>query len=256
MDSDLVDESVLPSIEVLERAPTESVPHRKDRGRMAGKKRASSAERTASEPASPSASESSASSRGGQVVIPKDLVNNLPMYGYEGDIHIVNADDQIYDAVLELRKETVLGFDTETRPTFRAGVNHPVALLQLAGSKSVYLFQLLQLKDVSPVFGLLASPRIEKVGVAIRDDIRKLQDTLPFEPNGFMEISDLSTRAGILNTGLRALCAHYMGIRISKGAQVSNWALKTLSDAQIRYAATDAWVSRELYLKLRSLGLK
>jgi ribonuclease D len=154
-----------------------------------------------------------------------------------------------------LRDETLLGFDTESRPSFRRGDNHPVALLQLAGVERVFLFQLQLLDNLDPLFSLLADPAIRKAGVAIRDDIRKLRDLAEFSQANFVEISDLSRRLEVNNTGLRSLCAMFLGFRVSKGAQVTNWARRDLAENQIAYAATDAWVSRLLYLKLAAFGL-
>lgn len=158
-------------------------------------------------------------------------------------------------AVAELRREKILGFDTETRPSFRRGKSYPPALLQLGGAEKVYLFQLLKLEDPTPALDILADPNIIKVGVAIRDDVRKLRERQDFRPGGFIELADITHKRDIVNTGLRSLAAIFLGVRISKGAQVSNWSRDHLSDAQTVYAATDAWISREIYMRLRELGL-
>jgi len=187
--------------------------------------------------------------------IAKQQINTLPLARYEGPVTVVARPAEVAAAVDYLRDETLLGFDTESRPSFRRGDNHPVALLQLAGVERVYLFQLQLLGNLEPVYSLLADPRVRKAGVAIRDDIRKLQELERLAPANFVEISDMSRRLEVENTGLRSLCAIFLGFRVSKGAQVTNWARPDLSDQQITYAATDAWVSRMLYLKLASVGL-
>jgi len=187
--------------------------------------------------------------------IAKEQINSLPLARYEGPIEVVSHPRDALDAVEYLRHETVLGFDTESRPSFRRGDDHPVALLQLAGSERVFLFQLHQLEDLHPLYGLLADPSVRKVGVAIRDDIKKLQDLCPFTPANFVEISDLGRRLEVTHTGLRSLSAIFLGFRVSKGAQVTNWARPDLTGPQITYAATDAWVSRLLYLKIASHGM-
>jgi len=189
------------------------------------------------------------------VTIAKEQVNTLPLARYEGPVTVVADAREVPAAVEYLRDETLLGFDTESRPSFRRGDNHPVALLQLAGAERVYLFQLHALDELAPPYALLSDPQVRKAGVAIRDDIRKLQELSPFPPANFVEISDISRGLEINNTGLRSLSAIFLGFRVSKGAQVTNWARRDLSDAQISYAATDAWVSRLLYLKLAGLGL-
>ncbi|MBN2068074.1 MAG: 3'-5' exonuclease domain-containing protein 2 [Opitutales bacterium] len=191
-----------------------------------------------------------------KATISKEEVNILPLSRWGGSVHLINNQDDVPAAVEKLRKCGVLGFDTETRPTFRKGQNHPAALLQLATEDEVYLFQLLQLKALEGgLVELLADPSIVKAGVAVRDDIKKLQDIQPFEPGGFVELADITQRAGIINTGLRSLAAILLGIRISKSAQISNWAKPELSLAQIHYAATDAWVSRRLYAFLDGQNL-
>jgi ribonuclease D len=187
--------------------------------------------------------------------IAKEQINTLPLARYEGPVSVIARQKDLLEAVDYLRDETLLGFDTESRPSFRRGDNHPVALLQLAGVERVFLFQLQFLDNLDPLFHLLADPAIRKAGVAIRDDIRKLQDLADFQQNNFVEISDISRRLEVSNTGLRSLCAIFLGFRVSKGAQVTNWARRDLAENQIAYAATDAWVSRLLYLKLASFGL-
>lgn len=188
--------------------------------------------------------------------ISKDELNRLPLSRYEGEVGLIADVATARQALDTLGREAILGFDTESRPTFKKGQKYPVALLQLAGAETVYLFQLASLTDVYPeITALLENPAIIKAGVAIRDDIKKLQELHDFQPGGFVEIADISQQAGIVNTGLRALVGLFLGFRISKGAQVSNWSRRNLTEAQITYAATDAWVSRELYLKMQASGL-
>ncbi len=190
-----------------------------------------------------------------QTSIAKEGINSLPLFRYEGPVELVGSHGAMLAAVAELRGECLLGFDTETRPSFKRGQSYPTALLQLAGEHKVFLFQLLQLPTLAPLCSLLADPAILKVGVAIRDDIKKLRESEDFEPAGFVELADITQKAEVVNTGLRSLAAIFMGVRISKGAQVSNWSRADLSEAQVAYAATDAWVSREIYVRLRELGL-
>jgi len=190
-----------------------------------------------------------------QISITKDEVNDLPLRRYSGRVHLISRDADVADAAAEISGEDYLGFDTETRPAFNKGEIYPTALLQLAGAKSVYLFQLQYIDDLDPVFDILENEAVIKAGVAIRDDLRKLQEIRPFEPRSCLEISSFTQRAGIVNTGLRSLAAYYLGFRVSKNAQLSNWSRRRLSSNQITYAATDAWVSRLLYKKLCKLDL-
>jgi ribonuclease D len=163
---------------------------------------------------------------------------------------LIQTDSQAAIAVGELRRERVLGFDIETRPTFRKGENYPPALLQLAGSSAVYVFQLLQLRNLKWFNDLFSDPMIIKAGVSLDHDIRKLKERQDFQPAGFVELSRLSDEAGIRNNGLRGLSAFLLGHRVSKGAQRSNWSRPDLTREQVVYAATDAFISREIYLRL------
>lgn len=185
--------------------------------------------------------------------ISKEVINALPLMGYEGPVDLVSCDETLAHAVRKIQRERVLGFDTESRPAFRKGQSFPVSLIQLAGESTVWLFQIGKIENPGPLWDLLAQPDLLKVGVAIADDIKKLRELHPFEPAGFVEIASLSQKIGILNTGLRSLTGLLLKFRISKRAQVSNWARSELSEAQIQYAATDAWVSRLLYFRMLNL---
>lgn len=184
------------------------------------------------------------------LTISSERINGLPLRRYEGPISIVADARDVVAASLYLRDEAVIGFDTETRPSFRAGEQHPASLLQLAGEEHVFLFQLTRISDLAPLAAILEDPRIRKVGVAIQHDVVGLRRTHPFTPRGFAEIGELARGLGVHNTGLRTLCAMFLGFRVAKGAKTSNWANATLTDSQIVYAATDAWASRALYVEM------
>lgn len=186
--------------------------------------------------------------------IDKEALNQLPRLTYMGKVEIVSTPEAAERACAALMQERVLGFDTETRPAFTKGESFLPALTQLAGEQCVYLFQHKLMGTIAPLLPIFSNSEVMKVGVALHDDIKGLQQIESFEARGFVELSQFTTPLGIINTGLRPLCGIFLGGRISKGAQVSNWARTELQQAQITYAATDAWVSRELFLKLESLG--
>lgn len=187
--------------------------------------------------------------------IEKEFISALPLLQYEGKIVLVESEAAAKKAVKELSREKILGFDTETRPNFRKGAGYMVSLVQLCGGKCAYLFRLDYCGGVPVLFPLFENPNILKVGVAVKDDVHHLKIRAPFDDAGFVDASRYTRAARIENTGLRALTAHFLGGRISKAAQVSNWAARELSPQQIVYAATDAWTSRELFLKLQRLGI-
>jgi len=183
----------------------------------------------------------------------KAEISARPMLAYRGPIRLIQSQEELTHAVKQLEKETVLGFDTETRPTFRPHQSYPPAVLQLAGKKIVYLYQLKQRRFPKALRQILANPQVVKAGVALDRDIIELQQLASFEPAGFVDLGDLAKEIGIQNHGLRGLAAVLLGFRISKRCQTSNWSHHTLTQAQIRYAATDAWVGRELYFRLQKL---
>ncbi len=184
----------------------------------------------------------------------KEEINTLPLVRYDGPIHLITHPDRVAGAVDRLRREPLLGFDTETRPAFRKGESYPPALVQLADAEAVYIFQLARLGGAPDLGRLLADPAITKCGMAPADDVRELQQRVPFEPAGFVDLAAIARREGFKRCGLRTLTATLLSFRISKGAQRSNWGRRDLSDSQITYAATDAWASRQVYLAMARQG--
>ena len=148
-----------------------------------------------------------------------------------------------------IQEEALLGFDTETRPAFQKGEHYSPSIIQLAGEKSVFIFQLHQVGFCKPIKQLLSNRNILKCGVAIKHDLSELNLLSKFIPRGFVDLGELARKVFIPHHGLRGLAAYFLRFRISKQAQTSNWNIKTLSKKQIIYAATDAWVGRELYHK-------
>lgn len=178
----------------------------------------------------------------------------LPQKHYEGPIVTIQTVDAFQEHAQALKACAFLGFDTESKPSFRKGEKHPVSLVQLATQQTVYLIQLQNPKVAALLGPLLSDPKQKKVGVAIHDDIRALQEQIDFEPQGFIEISQYTRKLGIVNTGLRNLAALILGVRISKSAQMSDWSKKDLKPNQRLYAATDAWIALQIYCKLKELG--
>jgi ribonuclease D len=183
----------------------------------------------------------------------KEQIKALPVRKYPGPIHLIRQSEEIEPAVKELEKETVLGFDTETRPTFRVGESYLPAVLQLVGGHAAYIFQLQRCRLSKALRRLLANPKIIKAGVAWDRDVQDLKKLAPFKPAGFVDVGELAKQAGCQNHGLGGLAALLLNFRVAKSCQTSNWARDTLTQAQIKYAATDAWVGRELYHKLQQL---
>lgn len=179
--------------------------------------------------------------------ISKDELNALPLLYWEGRVEVLNTIESMEAAVDSLKEKALLGFDLETRPSFKKGEYYPPALIQIGDIDCIYLFRICKTKTFAPLLPILESEAILKSGVAIKDDVKELKVMEEFNPSGFVEITDITRQLGYENRGLRALAGLLLQGRISKAAQVTNWEREELTEKQIRYAATDAWISRELY---------
>lgn len=155
-----------------------------------------------------------------------------------------------------LREATELGFDTETRPSFKKGEVHKVALLQLSTETDAFVFRLFAFNEYGPIKEIFENPAILKVGAAIRDDLRVLQARFKFEPKNFVELQDLAKKKNLENFGLKGMTEEVLGAKLSKGAKLTNWENPHLTEAQLMYAATDAWVGLMIYRKLKTLNPK
>lgn len=189
-----------------------------------------------------------------QEYVTPEEVNALPLTYYNGKIVLVNKADSVQAAVDEIGKFPVLGFDTETKPTFIKGQFYHISLIQLAIPGKVFLFRINHTGFTQPLIDLFSNEKILKVGVGLRDDIIGLQKIHNFEPAGFEELHKYVVDLGVRNTGLRKLAAILMKVRISKGQQTSNWENVILSKNQQSYAATDAWICLEMYNLLEEKG--
>lgn len=181
-------------------------------------------------------------------------INELPLVQYDGPIVLVRDAETWEQAEAAMRADGVLGFDTETRPSFRKGKRNSPAVLQLASAGAVYLLQLNAFPFCAACARLLADPAIIKAGVAIGEDMAGLARMRPFTPAGIVDLGSMAKRNQLPNQGLRTLAASLFGWRISKGPQCSNWSVRELSPRQITYAATDAWIGRLIYLRFAELG--
>ncbi len=186
----------------------------------------------------------------------KEEINELPILSYEGEIVLVRNQKELQTVLPLIKRAKILGFDTETRPIFKKGITHLPSLLQLASDELVCLFQLNLLPFDVQLANVLEDLNIIKVGVAIRDDLNALTKLHLFKPQNFIDLAKLATQKGVKAQGLRTLTANLLGYRISKRAQCSNWASNNLSHAQIKYAATDAWLGFILYNKLMEMADK
>lgn len=179
--------------------------------------------------------------------ISKEELTDLPLRWFEGEIYVIDKPEQVNDVADFLSTQSLIGFDTETRPSFKKGVVNKVALLQLSTPNEAFLIRVNKLGLPQAIRNILSDPGIIKPGVAIRDDIKGLQEISPFNPHGFIELQDTAKEIGIQNFSLKKLAAIVLGFRISKSQQLSNWEAPDLTEAQQIYAATDAWTALHIY---------
>jgi ribonuclease D len=169
---------------------------------------------------------------------------------FKGEIVVVDNLKTFYKVFPRLLTSDLLGFDTETRPTFKKGKKNKVSLIQLSTEDLACLIRINKIGLPDELVRLLSNPYLKKAGVAVHDDIRFLTGIRKFVPDGFIDLQNFVRDFGIQSSGLKKLAAIVLGFRISKRQQVTDWEAKQLSEAQQIYAATDAWVCYQIYKKL------
>lgn len=182
--------------------------------------------------------------------ISKDDLRLLPTGQFSGTIHLIDNVGQVKEACERLKSEPLLGFDTETKPSFKKGSNNRVSLLQLSTDIDAYLFRLNKTGLPDVLTDILEDPEIIKVGIAIRDDIRLLKQLHYFTAHGFVELQDYVKKFGIENSGLSKLAGIILNFRVSKSQQLTNWENEELTEPQQLYGATDAWAAYEIFKAL------
>jgi ribonuclease D len=182
--------------------------------------------------------------------ITHEEIQTLPLHAFSGQVSVITTPDTLIKALTETATAGPIGFDTETRPAFVKGQRYNVALIQLASQDKVWLIRLQHTGFIPELVSFFQDPTIQKVGVGLRDDLIALQRLHAFIPKGFVELTQLTKQAGIEVESVKKLTGLLLGYRISKSAQTSNWEAATLTEKQIEYAATDAWVCLQMYKKV------
>lgn len=185
--------------------------------------------------------------------IDNDTVATLSAARFDGRIVIVDSEEMVEEACEDLERCDIIGFDTETRPSFRAGVSYKVSLLQLSTPTTCYLFRLCRIRLSNRILKLLGSKRTLKVGADVGGDIRSLHALREFKAEGFIDLQNEASRWGIEERSLRKLSAIVLGQRVSKAQRLSNWEAGKLTEQQCDYAATDAWICLKILDGLQSV---
>ena len=185
-----------------------------------------------------------------QGTISNDETSQLPAAQFGGKIVVVDSETAVADACATLAAQHIIGFDTETRPSFKAGVTNRVSLLQLSTPDCCFLFRLNRIALSRPILKLLTDKHIIKIGADVAGDIRSLHALRHFTAGGFVDLQSIIADWGVEEKSLRKMSAIVLGHRVSKAQRLSNWEAVKLTEQQQMYAATDAWICIEIYKKL------
>lgn len=185
--------------------------------------------------------------------IDKRSISNLPKVLFPGRIVVVTTENDADKAVDFLLAQPILGVDTETRPAFKKGINHKVALLQVATHDICFLFRLNYTSITASILKLLEDTTVPKIGLSLHDDIMSMHRRADFRPGNFIDLQKHVGEIGIEDLSLQKLYANFFGQKISKAQRLSNWEADILTQQQKNYAATDAWACIMLYEELQKL---
>ena len=182
--------------------------------------------------------------------IEKSEIAGMPTVAFEGRIITIDTAEETDKAVKALSGEKLLGIDTETRPSFRKGVQHEVSLIQLSTTDTCFLIRLNRTGMPDSLIALLENKEIAKIGLSLHDDYQGLCRRRKFKAGGFIDLQQHVVKYGIEEKSLQKIFAIVFGQRISKSQQLTNWENDVLTDKQKLYAATDAWACLEIYNRL------
>jgi ribonuclease D len=181
------------------------------------------------------------------LTISKEEIAKLPIEKFDGKIMVIDHADKVHDALSYLSSQPALGFDTETKPAFKRGQVHKVALLQLATEEACFLFRLNLIGYPDGLEAIMSDPGIRKIGLSLRDDFAAIHKRSARKPENFIDLQVFVDKFGIDDNSLQKIYAILFGKKISKNQRLSNWEAPTLTPAQQSYAAIDAWACLSIY---------
>lgn len=178
----------------------------------------------------------------------------LPIEKFDGKIMVIDHPDKVQDALSYLSSQPALGFDTETKPAFKRGQDHKVALLQLATEETCFLFRLNQIGYPEGLEAIMSDPGIRKIGLSLRDDFSAILRRSARKPENFIDLQLFVDKYGIDDNSLQKIYAILFGRKISKHQRLTNWEAPELTPAQQSYAAIDAWACLRIYNHLTHIS--
>ena len=182
-----------------------------------------------------------------KISIEKTDIQRMPQVMFPGDIHVIDSIYHVKEAVRVLSNSPLVGFDTETRPSFRKGVVHKTALIQISTLDECFLFRSCKIGMPDVLAQYLASAEHKKVGLSLHDDFKIMRKLSNMEPAGFIDLQDVVGDYCITDISLQKIYAILFGGKIAKGQQLTNWEAPELSAAQQNYGAVDAWACLKIY---------
>ena len=185
--------------------------------------------------------------------VTKQEISTMPKVLFAGEISVIDSEEEVKSAVEDLKKHNRIGIDSETRPNFRRGVMHKVALLQVSTYDHCYLFRLNKIGMPDDLIRLLESDSIMKIGLSLKDDLRALRKRVGLKPNNWIDLQDIVKQFGIKDLSLQKIYANLFGKKISKNQRLTNWEADELTESQQKYACTDAWSCLEIYDLLKEM---
>ena len=187
------------------------------------------------------------------IKISKEDVAILEKEFFDGRIIVIQSSEEAKKAITYLSKFKTVGIDTESKPSFKKGRQNKIALLQISTTECCFLFRLNIMGFTPEMATFFENGNITKVGLSLKDDFLMLHGMSAFTPKGFVDIQSIVDNYGIGEKSLQKIYAILFGKKISKSQRLSNWEADVLTDAQKRYASTDAWATLKIYEKLLSL---
>lgn len=186
------------------------------------------------------------------ISVPKEAVREMPVTRFPGAIHVAGTPELVEAAVEALMREAVIGFDTETKPSFKKGEVHKMALMQLSTLTDCYLVRINRTGITPALQRLIENPAVKKIGLSIHDDFTVMHRSCAAAPSAFVELQKYVKRFGIDDASLQRIYAILFGEKISKSQRLTNWEASELNPRQQQYAAIDAWACLRIWLYLES----
>ena len=185
--------------------------------------------------------------------ITKEEISTLPVEEFAGRIIVIQTKAEADKAVEYLMKYDLVGFDTETRPSFKKGQRYKISLMQISTDEACFLFRLNRIGIPEALEEFLANEKVLKIGLSLRDDFGAMRKRTDIQPANFLDLQNYVGQFGIEDASLQKIYAILFNKKISKGQRLSNWEADVLSDAQKKYAALDAWACLKIYNQLKQI---